>query len=87
MTVSELFRMLSSFLIFLHARCKSEFSVFYLRMARAVFEGTNMVNAKRSNAHYRSWPVEQRAKALVFKKNRRSQPRKSLGNVKSRSQL
>ena len=51
MTVSELFRgllskrMLFSFLTFLHARCKSEFSVFYLRMARAVFEGTNMVNA------------------------------------------
>ena len=55
MTVSELFRMLFSFLMFLHARCKSEFSVFNLRMARAVFEGTNMVNAKTSNAHYRSW--------------------------------
>ena len=36
--------MMFSFLIFLHARCKSEFSVFYLRMARAVFEGTSMVN-------------------------------------------
>ena len=60
-----------SFIIFLHARCKSEFSVFYLRMVRAVFEGTNMVNAKGSNGRYRSWrkdkfPVEQRAKALVF---------------------
>ena len=59
MTVSELFRGLLAhvvfFFTFLHARCKSEFSVFYLRMARAVFEGTNMVNAKGSNGHYRSW--------------------------------
>ena len=57
-------------------RCKSEFSVFYLRMWYAVFEGTNMVNAKgittgiidhgvKTGIH-----VEQQAKALVFKKNR-----------------
>ena len=55
MTVSELFRGLLThivfFLNFVHARCKSQFSVFYLRMARAVFEGTNMVNAKGSNGN------------------------------------
>ena len=43
----------------------------FFRMARAVFEGTKMVNAKGSNGHYKSWCKEKRAKALVFKKNRR----------------
>ena len=48
-------------------------------MARAVFEGTNMVNAKGSNGHFYHGvktriSVEQRAKALVFKNNRRSSP-------------
>ena len=32
-----------------------EFSVFFLRMAHAVFEGTKMINAKGSSRHYRSW--------------------------------
>ena len=58
MTVSELFcGILTHFVFFfkfLHARCKSEFSVLFLRMARAVFEGTKMLNAKGSNGHYRS---------------------------------
>ena len=66
-----------SVLIFLHARCKSHFSVFYLGMARAVFEGTNMVNAKGSNGNYRSWYKDRNScrtarKNLGFKKNRRS---------------
>ena len=48
-------------------------------MERAVFEGTNMVNAKGSNDIFDHGvktriSVEQRAKALVFKKNRRSSP-------------
>ena len=51
----EFQRILFSFSIFLHARCKSEFSVLFFRMARAVFEGTKMVNAKGSNGPYRSW--------------------------------
>ena len=71
MTISELFRGLLthvvSFLIFLHARCKSEFSVLYLRMARAVFEGTNMVNAKGSNGHYRSWCKDRNSCRTVSK--------------------
>ena len=56
MTVSELFRGLLTAFCFLF----SDFSpcevyigiLFYLRMARAVFEGTNMVNAKGSNGHF-----------------------------------
>ena len=45
---------LFSFWILLHARCAFG-SLVYLRMARAVFEGTNMVNAKGSNGHFWSW--------------------------------
>ena len=50
----------------------------FLRMARAVFKGTKMVNAKGSNGHYRSrckrqeFPSKSEQKALVFKKNRSS---------------
>ena len=49
-------------------------------MAPAVFEGTNAVNAKGRNGYYRPWckdknvSVEQRVKALVSKKNRKSPP-------------
>ena len=48
MTVSELFRGLLTHAVFF-------LLFFYLRMLRAVFEGTNMVNAKGSNGHYKSW--------------------------------
>ena len=46
-------------------------------MARAVFEGTNMVNAKAvtsiiDHGVKTGIPIEQRAKALVFKENRKS---------------
>ena len=49
----------------------------FFRMARAVFEGTKMVNAKGSNGLIDHGvktriSVEKRAKTLVFKKNRRS---------------
>ena len=49
----------------------------FLRMARAVFEGTKMVNAKGSNGHYRSWYKDKNfrrkaSKSLGLKKNRRS---------------
>ena len=45
----------------------------------AMFQGTNMVNAKGSNGHYRSWCKEENfcraaSKSLGFLKNRRSSP-------------
>ena len=51
--------------------------MFYLRMARAVFEGTSMVNAKGSNGHHgvkTRISVEQRVKALVSKKKKGFHP-------------
>ena len=69
--------MLFSFLIFLHARCKSEFSVFYLRMRVRYLKGQTWLSLKVATGIIEygvktGIPVEQRAKAVVFKKNRTS---------------
>ena len=96
MTVSELFcGILTHFVFFFNFPPREvEIGIFsdLSRMARAVFEGTNMVNAKGSNGHYRSWCKDKNfcrkaSKALVFKKNRRSSLLEIAQKVKSRSQL
>ena len=59
------------FLIFLHARWKSEFSVFYLRRNLRYLKGQTWLTIKTATGTIdygvkTGIPVEQRAKALFF---------------------
>ena len=69
---------LFSFLIFLHARCKSEFCSISEWRVRYLKGQTWLTLKAAMDILYHSVKtrisVEQRAKALVFKKNRRSSP-------------
>ena len=69
---------LFSFLIFLHARCKSEFCLISEWLVRYL-KGQTWLTLKAAMGIFDHGvrtriSVEQRAKALVFKKNRRSSP-------------
>ena len=60
------------FFIFLHARCKLEFSVFYQEWRVQYFKGQTWLMLKAATGIIdhgvkTGIPVEQRAKALVFK--------------------